>query len=48
MGVVTNFREALFYDITIILRSRFLGDNGKQSILPNDKKMYNSQRPLLG
>ena len=37
MGVVTNFREAVFYDITIILRSRFLGDNGKQSILPNGK-----------
>ncbi len=26
MGVVTYFREALFYDITIILRSRFLGE----------------------
>jgi hypothetical protein len=37
MGVVTYFREVLFYDITIIPRSRFLGDNGKQSILPNGK-----------
>lgn len=37
MGVVTYFREVLFYDITIIPRSRFLGDNGKQSIPPDGK-----------
>lgn len=30
-------KGSLFYDITIIPISRFLGDNGKQSIPPNDK-----------
>lgn len=37
MGVATCFRRVLFYDITIIPRSGFFRDNGKQSILPNGK-----------
>ena len=51
MGIVTYFWEVLFYDITIIPRSRFLGDNGKQSIPPDGKTIKRCiihRSPLLG